>query len=114
MEPLSRKALRLIAERFKLLSNAARLEILQHICDEEKTVSELMRLTGLKQANVSRHLGLLLRAGLVDRRTEGNHVHYRVTDESLPRLCSVITDSLRARHGGLLAAIDDEPSDGSD
>ena len=99
MEMHSREALRMIAERFKTLSNATRLEILQYICEEEKTVSELVRLTESKQANVSRHLGLLLRAGMVHRRAEGTHVYYKVSDESLPRLCEVISESLRTRHG---------------
>jgi len=108
MEIHSRDALRIIADRFKLLSNPTRLDILQHICEEEKTVSELMRVTGCKQANVSRHLGLLLRAGLVSRRTEGTHVFYRIADESLPRLCSIISENIRARSGELLAAFEDE------
>jgi len=101
----------LIADRFKLLSNPTRLDILQNICEEERTVGELMEVTGCKQANVSRHLSLLLRSGLVSRRTEGTHVFYRVADESLPRLCTIIGDSIRARHGELLAAFDDVEPD---
>jgi len=98
----------LIADRFKLLSNPTRLDILQNICEEERTVGELMKLTECKQANVSRHLSLLLRSGLVSRRTEGTRVYYRVADESLPRLCTIISESIRARHGELLAAFEAE------
>lgn len=107
MEMHSREALRQIADRFKVLSNATRLEILQYICEEEKSVSDLVRMTESKQANVSRHLGLLLRAGLVHRRTEGTHVYYRIADESLPRLCGVISESIRNRTGELLAAFEE-------
>ena len=107
MEMHSKEALRQIADRFKVLSNATRLEILQYICEQEKTVSELVTLTTSKQANVSRHLGLLLRAGLVHRRAEGTHVYYRIADESLPRLCAVISESIKSRTGELLAAFDE-------
>ena len=37
-------------KQFKLLSSPTRLDILQHICEEEKTVSTLVELTGCKQA----------------------------------------------------------------
>ncbi|MHC4859813.1 MAG: ArsR family transcriptional regulator, partial [Planctomycetota bacterium] len=56
MEPMSYDALKLIADRFKLLTNPTRLEILQHICETEHTVGELVSLTGFKQANVSKQL----------------------------------------------------------
>jgi DNA-binding transcriptional ArsR family regulator len=102
MEPLSDDALRLIAERFKLLANPTRLAILQHICEAEKCVGELVSLTGFKQANVSKQLNLLRQAGLVRRRTEGTHVYYTVSDDSLPKLCSIIHEGIVARERELL------------
>ena len=53
-------------------------------------------------------MSLLRRSGLVSRRTEGTRVYYRVADESLPRLCTIISESIRARHGELLAAFEAE------
>lgn len=108
MDPLPRPALRLIAERFKLLSNPTRLEILQHICGEERSVNALVDLTGFKQANVSKQLGLLDRAGLVRRRADGNHVYYCVADESLPKLCELIARDLEQRHREFLSTLGSE------
>ena len=102
METLTEKALEMIAERFGLLANPSRLMILQHICGEERTVSELVKLTGFKQANVSKQLGMLDRGGLVTRRVDGNRVYYGLGDASLPRLCEVMQESMKARQAALL------------
>jgi len=97
MDTLSRPALQLIAGRFKLLSSPTRLGILQHICEQERTVTELIALTGFKQANVSRQLGLLRAGGLVTRRVDGNCAYFLVVDDMLPKLCELMTDSMRKR-----------------
>jgi DNA-binding transcriptional ArsR family regulator len=106
VEQLSRAALQAIADQFKLLSCPTRLELLQHICEQERTVGELQELTGFKQANVSRHLTLLDRAGLVHRRVDGNRVYYGLADPTLPTLCGIIKDSLRARQERLEASLE--------
>ena len=103
---MPRPALRLVADRFKLLASPTRLEILQHICEEEKSVSEIVEATGFQQANVSKHLSLLDRAGMVRRRSGGGHVYYRVADDSLPQLCAIIRQSIRAHEGQVLDALD--------
>ncbi len=104
-ETLPREALAQVADRFKLLSNPTRLEILQHICDGEMTVGELVGRTGFKQANVSKQLGLLDRGGLVRRRAEGTRVYYTVADPMLPQLCRVVKETIRTTEDGRLRAL---------
>jgi ArsR family transcriptional regulator len=86
--------LALIAERFKALGEPARLRILQALRDGEKTVSDLMRETGLSQANTSKHLQLLHGLGYVARRKEGLYVLYRLADESVLHLCDLMCGRL--------------------
>jgi len=105
MEPLSPDALHLLANRFKLLASPTRLAIMQQICDRERTVGDLVDETGFKQANVSRQLSMLHRGGLVRRRAAGTNVYYTVADASLPQLCGIMRESLRARQGELLASL---------
>ena len=105
MNALTADALELIAERFALLSNASRLTILQHICHEERTVTDLVNLTGFKQANVSKQLGMLDKGGLVRRRVDGNRVCYSLADPALPRLCEVMQDSIAEHQKTLLKRI---------
>jgi ArsR family transcriptional regulator len=79
-ERLSGEALEMLAERFKVFSEPMRLKLVYSLMDGEKSVSELVRETGGMQANVSKHLGMLLDAGVVGRRKQGLHAYYRVTD----------------------------------
>jgi DNA-binding transcriptional ArsR family regulator len=97
MDVMPKEMLELIADRFKLLGCSTRLQLLNLVCDVERTVGELVRLTGQKQANVSKQMGLLSRAGLVERRVDGNHVYYSVEDETLPKLCEIIRASLQSQ-----------------
>lgn len=70
----------------KALGSGARLEIVDFLSQTERTVDSLASLSGLTVANVSQHLQVLKRAGLVDSRKEGLHVHYRLADEQVFRL----------------------------
>ncbi|HEX6068282.1 MAG TPA: metalloregulator ArsR/SmtB family transcription factor [Longimicrobiaceae bacterium] len=92
--PLTPELLELIAERFKALSEPARLKILNALRDGEKSVSQLMEETGLGQANVSKHLQLLHGLGFVDRRKEGLYVHYSLASEDVFRLCDIVCGRL--------------------
>ena len=65
----------LIAERFRVLAEPARLRILNVLLNGERTVSDLVDETGLHQANVSKHLSLLRSSNFVDRRKEGLYAY---------------------------------------
>ncbi len=52
-------------------SEATRLRLLAILCDAELTVSELVAILGQSQPRISRHLKLLVEAGLVERHREG-------------------------------------------
>ena len=64
IKKLSDEALGLIAGRFRVLGEPARLKLLAALQTEEKTVSLLVEETGLQQSNVSRHVQKLLEAGI--------------------------------------------------
>ena len=83
-----------IAGRFKAIGEPARLQILQALRHGESTVSELVEETGMGQANVSKHLQLLLAHGFVARRKEGLYAWYRLADEDVFRLCDIMCGSM--------------------
>ena len=86
--------IRLVAERFKVLSEPARLEILNALRDGEMTVSELVDTTGLGQANLSKHLQMLLAHGFVLRRKDGLFSHYSLADRDVFKLCDLMCGRL--------------------
>lgn len=96
-ERLPEEALEMLAERFKIFSEPMRLKLIYALMDGEKTVSELMEATGGMQANVSKHLGMLLDAGVAGRRKQGLQAYYRIVDESIYELCETVCGSLEER-----------------
>ena len=96
-KPLSPEILEQIAERFRVLSEPARLRILNVLLAGERTVSELVDETGLNQANVSKHLSMLRSFSFVERRKEGLYSIYSVADPSVGMLCEVMCDRLEAQ-----------------
>jgi SAM-dependent methyltransferase len=64
----------------RLLGDEARLRLLRLLARERLNVSELTAILGMAQSGVSRHLGLLKEAGLVDERREGGFAWYRVAE----------------------------------
>lgn len=75
---------------FSMLGEPVRLKLLRSLMAEDLTVSELVENTGCKQANVSKHLSLLLASGLVERTKEGTSARYAITDPFLRELCSLV------------------------
>jgi DNA-binding transcriptional ArsR family regulator len=93
--PLPARLVERIAERFKVLSEPTRIRLLDSLRDGEATVSELQEATGASQQNVSQHLGVLLRAGIVGRRKQGNFSLYSITDPVVFSLCDEVCGGLR-------------------
>jgi DNA-binding transcriptional ArsR family regulator len=85
------------ARYFSVLGEPTRLKILHVICQEEKCVNDIIRATGLLQANVSRHLGLMYQAGLLSRRREGTQIFYQVAEPLFVELCRSISVQVASR-----------------
>lgn len=94
-KPLSEDALRLIAQRFKALSDPTRLKLIMALRDGPKNVGDLVAVTEKTQANVSRHLQHLADAGILDRSKSGLHVFYSIADPGVFKLCDVVCGSLQ-------------------
>lgn len=79
-----------IGARFRVLSVPMRLAILQQLHDGEKSVSALSAAVGTSQPNVSKHLRVLVDAGIVARREEGATTWCRIVDTIVFRLCDLV------------------------
>ncbi|WP_207956232.1 ArsR/SmtB family transcription factor [Rubrobacter marinus] len=101
---LSDEAFEMLGERFKALAEPMRLRLIYALMDGERTVSELVQETGALQANVSKHLRMLLEEGIVGRRKQGLNAYYRIADPTIFELCDLmcgsIQDRLQANLGG--------------
>ncbi|HEX4107145.1 MAG TPA: metalloregulator ArsR/SmtB family transcription factor [Solirubrobacteraceae bacterium] len=108
--PLTDEVADLIAQRFAVLSEPMRIKILDHVREVgEASVREIAEGVRATHANVSRHLNVLHRAGIVGRRKLGTRVLYRIVDQGVLRLCEEVCGSLAEQQRNLRAILDPDP-----
>ncbi|MGA2320929.1 MAG: metalloregulator ArsR/SmtB family transcription factor [Solirubrobacteraceae bacterium] len=93
--PLPPALVEMVAQRFRVLGEPMRIRLLDALREAPATVQELQQATDASQQNVSKHLGVLARSGLVSRRKEGNFSLYAIADEGVFELCDQICGGLR-------------------
>jgi DNA-binding transcriptional ArsR family regulator len=94
---VSKEVVQQVSEYFSILSEPMRLRILNLLREGEKCVQELVEATATSQANVSKHLKVMLQAGILSRRSEGTSAYYKVEDELIFELCNLVCDRLATR-----------------
>jgi DNA-binding transcriptional ArsR family regulator len=90
MENLDNRALDTVAEYFGALAVPLRLKILNALREGELNVGELTERLECSQANVSKHLSVLARNGLVERTSRGTNVYYSIADPRTYQLCDLV------------------------
>jgi DNA-binding transcriptional ArsR family regulator len=93
--PLPEPLVELIAHRFRVLGEPMRIKLLDRLRDGEATVGELQQALRASQQNVSKHLGVLLQAGMVSRTKHGTSARYAIADEHVFELCEQVCGGLR-------------------
>jgi DNA-binding transcriptional ArsR family regulator len=91
---LSPAALNLVSEFFKVLSESSRLQIVCCLRTGAKNVSQVVEVTGLNQANVSKHLKILTQAGIVSRKQQGVCAFYEISNGLVFDLCERVCEAL--------------------
>lgn len=79
---------------FAALANPTRHEMMHLLCESARSPSELAEALGVSRPNVSQHLAILLREGLVRRSRQGGHVLWEVVDPRLSQACGLIDEIL--------------------
>lgn len=93
--PLPDALAELVAARFRVLSEPMRIKLLDRLREGDATVQELQEGLGVSQQNVSKHLGVLLNAGMVRREKQGTYSRYAIADPSVFALCDQVCGGLR-------------------
>lgn len=95
------RAIERAAVVFGLLSTPTRLRIVCALREGESNMTDLVERLAVSQPNVSRHLGVLYRGGLLGRPRDGAQVFYRIDRAQLRGLCG---DLLPTQPGALPSA----------
>lgn len=78
------------ARLFAALSEPSRLALLQALHTGPLAVHQLMKTCQMRQANVSKHLGVLHQQRLVERKREGASIRYQIADPMVFALCELV------------------------
>jgi DNA-binding transcriptional ArsR family regulator len=86
------------AEICKTLTNPKRIEILNILKNEERTVTELVNALGASKANVSQHLAVMRHKGILTTRRDGVNIFYRVANPKVIDACALMKEVLFEQH----------------
>ena len=93
------------AEICKTLTNPKRIEILNALKTDERTVTDLVNILGASKANVSQHLAVMRHKGILTTRREGVNIFYRVANPKVIDACSLMKEVLFEQHAAKKKAV---------
>ncbi|MFZ5969268.1 MAG: ArsR/SmtB family transcription factor [Bacillota bacterium] len=89
------KQLKLKSKFFKGFADYTRLCIFECLMEGEKTVSEIVDITGFSQSKISNHLKCLRESDLVEARQDGKYIHYSIMDEKIKTIISIAKELIK-------------------
>ena len=90
MPSISELDVRSFSRVFRALSDETRVRIVALLSHGELCVCHIENALAMAQPSVSRHLGILRNAGIVDARRDGTWVYYRLVALEVPELQATI------------------------
>ena len=93
------------AEICKTLTNPKRIEILNALKTDERTVTDLVNILGASKANVSQHLAVMRHKGILTTRREGVNIFYRVANPKVIEACALMKEVLFEQHAAKKKAV---------
>ena len=85
------------AEIIQAAGHPIRLAIIEFLVDGEQCVCDIVEHVGAQRSNVSRHLGVMLNAGVVESRKDGLKVIYSLKTPCIARFLGCVEEALKER-----------------
>jgi ArsR family transcriptional regulator len=89
---------RLHTDFLKALAHPKRLEIIHLLRDQSLSVSDIQKMLDLPQANLSQHLQVLRKHGIVRSHKKGKQIFYQITDPKIIIACDLLREVLVHQH----------------
>jgi DNA-binding transcriptional ArsR family regulator len=96
------------ADVFRAIAHPIRLAVMDCLRDGERCVCEITEIVGAERSNVSRHLAVMVRAGVLASRKEGLPVYYRLRTPCLLNVFTCVNNALKeqaAENAALVEAL---------
>jgi len=97
MDAETRKLYRMKADIIAAAGHPIRLAIVDFLRGGEQCVCDIAGHLGAQRSNVSRHLAVLLKAGILEHRKDGLRMLYRLKTPCVLKFLECVTDVLRER-----------------
>ena len=95
MNPEVKELLEMKAAVLQAMAHPIRLAVLEVLADGEKCVCDIAEEVDAKRSNVSRHLAVMVNAGILESRKEGLRVIYAIRTRCVLGFLSCVTNVLR-------------------
>lgn len=92
-----RRIFEMQCEICKAVAHAVRLEIIDLLSRKEMSAGSLLAALETSKANLSKHMTLLIHAGVVDQRRDGRKVYYRLSNSEIHEACCIMRSILYRR-----------------
>lgn len=86
------------ADLLKALAQPRRLEIINLLQGQELSVSEMQEMLALPQANLSQHLMVLRKCGVVNDRRDSKQIYYRLAHKNFLKANDLMRDVLLEKY----------------
>ncbi|MFQ6035870.1 MAG: ArsR/SmtB family transcription factor [Sedimentisphaerales bacterium] len=83
------------AEIARAIAHPLRIAIIDFLKDGQQCVYDIAEYVGSERSNVSRHLSVMVNAGVLEYRKEGHKVIYKLKDPCILKCFSCITACLK-------------------
>ncbi len=83
------------AETMKALAQPTRLKIIDFLRDGERCVCEIFPAISEEQSNTSRHLNMMLSAGVLSRRKDGLKIYYAIKHPEIIEVIDIVTNIVK-------------------
>lgn len=92
---IDEKCLELVAEVFSAYGHPLRLKLIKELRENDLNVSQLTEKLGCSQANISKHLKILLDNKIVAKRKEGTQNIYSLASDEILSICRCACDYIK-------------------
>lgn len=89
----------------RVVAHPKRIEMLDLLCQSERSVEEVARMTTQGMGSASAQLQVLKQARLVETRREGRHIYYRVASDSVCALVQALQETAREQLSEVAEAV---------
>lgn len=88
---------RLTAEFLKAMAHPVRIKVLKLLAEKEQCVCDLVQAINIEQSNLSQHLSVLKKQGMIESRKDGTRVIYRLVYPAAVEIVDAVGRVLRAQ-----------------